>query len=280
MATKRNNITVKIGLKKGHLIVLACIAAIILTCSQAPAQTAARGGYSSAWQFEITPYLFAAGLQGDTGTRGVEADVDMSSTDILDHLDSALMGMFEARKGYWLFAFEGVYFKMKDEAAKSWQGPLGNTGTGTLEATMDEEVYQLSFGNRVFDESTKVDLIYASRYVSIDSDLDLAVTTGSPLLQDGSNSVSRSVSWWDPVFGLRMVAPLGDNFLLVGYGDIGGFGVGCDLTYQLQAGLNWEFAKNITAKAGYRYLDQDYENGGFVYNMVTSGFYFGLGFKF
>jgi len=137
MATKRDNITTKIGLLKGHLIVLACIAALILTCSPALAQTAARGGYSSAWQFEITPYLFAAGLQGETGTRGVKSDIDMSSTDILDHLDSAFMGVFEARKGYWLFAFEGVYFKMKDEPTKSWEGPLGNTSTGTLESTMN-----------------------------------------------------------------------------------------------------------------------------------------------
>jgi opacity protein-like surface antigen len=50
---------------------------------------------------------------------------------------------------------------------------------------------------------------------------------------------------------------------LVGYADIGGFGAGSDLTYQLLVGVNWQFAKSATAKAGYRYLYQDYEHDGF-----------------
>lgn len=33
-------------------------------------------------------------------------------------------------------------------------------------------------------------------------------------------------------------------------------------------------------KAGYRYLNQDYGNDGFVRDMVASGFYFGTGFRF
>ena len=65
-----------------------------------------------------------------------------------------------------------------------------------------------------------------------------------------------------------------------GYADIGGFGVGSDLTYQLLAGVNWQFARSVSAKAGYRYLYQDYRNNGFVWDMTASGFYFGAGFRF
>jgi opacity protein-like surface antigen len=239
---------------------------------------------ADAWQFELTPYLFGAGLNGtagiSTGLGDVSSDIDMSFSDILENLDSGFMALFEARKGRWTFGVEGVYFKLKGEGAKSWQGPLGNTSTGRLEATVTEQLYQLTAGYRVLDERTKVDVLGAARYTHLDTELNLAVTTGSPLLPDGSRSVSGTESWWDPVIGVRVLQPLAEAWTLVGYADIGGFGAGSDLTYQLLVGVNWQFAKSVTAKAGYRYLYQDYEHDGFVWDMTASGFYLGAGFRF
>ena len=235
--------------------------------------------YSDAdkWQFEITPYLFAAGMNGKTGISSVTANVDMSFDDILNNLDQGLMALFEARKGPWTYGLEGVYFKLKNEGAKSWQGPLGNTGTGSLEATMTEQLYGLTVGYRVLDEHTKVDVIGAARYTQLDAELNL-VTTG-PLVP-GSNSISGTENWWDPVIGARVLQPLFDAWTLVGYADFGGFGVGSDRTYQLLAGVNWQFAKSVNAKAGYRYLYQDYQNDNFVWDITSSGYYLGAGFKF
>jgi opacity protein-like surface antigen len=173
-----------------------------------------------------------------------------------------------------------VYFKLKGEGADSWQGPLGNISTGSLEATVTEQLYQLTAGYRVLDERTKVDVLGAARYTQLDTALSLAVTTGSPLLPDGSRSVNARESWWDPVIGVRVLVPIAEAWTLVGYADIGGFGVGSDLTYQLLAGVNWQFAKSATAKAGYRYIYQDYKNNGFVWDMTASGFYLGAGFRF
>jgi opacity protein-like surface antigen len=56
--------------------------------------------------------------------------------------------------------------------------------------------------------------------------------------------------------------------------------VGSDLTYQAIAGANWQFAKNFSAKAGYRYLHQDFEVDGFVWDMALHGVYLGLGIRF
>jgi opacity protein-like surface antigen len=235
---------------------------------------------ADAWQFELTPYLLGAGLNGTTGIGGVTVDVNKSFGDILKNLDSGFMAMFLASKGRWTFGVDGVYFRIKNEGADSWQGPLGNTGTGTLDATVTEQLYQLSSGFRVLDEHTKVDVLGAARYTQLGTDLNLAVTTGSPLLPDGSRSISGTESWWDPVIGARVLVPLDEAWTLVGYADIGGFGVGSDVTYQLLAGVNWQFSKNVSAKAGYRYLYQDYKNGNFVWDMKSSGFYLGAGFKF
>lgn len=249
------------------------------TDSTASVQTQAPSD-ADTWQFEITPYLFAAGLNGTTGIGRVSADVDLSFDDILKNLDSGFMALFEARKGKWMYGLEGVYFKLKDERASSWQGPLGNTNTNSLDATVTEQIYQFTAGYRALDERTKVDVIGAARYTQLDVDLNLAFTTGADLLPDGSRGTSKTQSWWDPVIGIRVLQPFADAWTLVGYADIGGFGVGSDLTYQLLAGVNWQFARSWIAKAGYRYLYQDYENDGFIWDMSASGLYLGAGFRF
>ena len=210
----------------------------------------------------------------------VTANVDMSFDEIRKNLDQGLMALFEARKGPWTYGFEGVYFKLKNEGVKSWDGPLGNTSTGTLEVTMTEQLYQLTAGYRVMDEHTKVDVIGAARYTQLDTALNLVVSSSGSLLPGGSNSISGTENWWDPVIGARVLYPFADAWTLVGYADYGGFGVGSDSTYQLLAGVDWRFSKSVSAKAGYRYLYQDYQNNGFAWDMKSSGYYLGAGFRF
>lgn len=243
------------------------------------AQTEA-GNSTESWQFEFTPYIFGASLNGVLGIAPVTADVDMGFDDILENLDSGFMAMFEAHKGAWSFAVDGVYFKIKDERANSWQGPLDKFGTSQLDVTVTEQVYQLTTAYRVLDEKTKVDVLGVARYTSLDTKLNLAVETGLKMLPDGSNHINGSKNWWDPAVGARVFMPLSEAWTLVGYTDIGGFGIGSDLTYQLLAGVNWAFTENVTAKAGYRYLYQDFEDDGFTWDMTSDGAYLGVGFQF
>ncbi|MCK7577560.1 MAG: hypothetical protein MZV65_18315 [Chromatiales bacterium] len=41
----------------------------------------------------------------------------------------------------------------------------------------------------------------------------------------------------DPVIGIRVIAPFAEHWSFVGYADIGGFGMGSDITYQVIAGV-------------------------------------------
>jgi outer membrane receptor protein involved in Fe transport len=231
------------------------------------------------WLLEVTPYFFGAGLDGTLGVRGVEADLEAEFDDILENLDSAFMGTMELRRGRFGLLFDGLYFKLKDEGAQSWSGPAGiGSATGELESTSTMQVYQLAAAYRM-GERTTVDLIAGARYTQVDADLDLTVTTGG-LLPGGARSVSDDRSWWDPVIGARVLIPIGERWTAVLYGDFGGFGVGSDSTYQLIAGLNWQFAEHFSLKAGYRYIYEDYEDDGFKWDMAAYGPYLGLGIRF
>jgi opacity protein-like surface antigen len=65
---------------------------------------------------------------------------------------------------------------------------------------------------------------------------------------------------------------------LIGYGDIGGGG--SELTWQALAGVDWTLSKHLSAKFGYRYLDFDYDQDDFVYDMAMAGGYAALGIRF
>lgn len=236
------------------------------------------GSTDDKWQFEITPYLFAAGMNGTTGIGPISADVDMSFSDIAERLDSAFMIYMTARKNDWIYSFDAIYFKITDQPSKSWQGPLGNTNTAQLNVGMTQQNYSLSFGRRVLNERTKLDVLGVARYTGLDTDLNLAVTTGPPLRPDGSRSVSAKESWWDAAIAVRVAMPIASKWDLTGYADVGAGGT--DLSYQLLAGVNWQFSKVVSAKIGYRYFYQDYQKDNFKWDMTNSGAYLGVGFRF
>src|SRR5882672_8564650 len=187
----------------------------------------AAGADEDRWHVEITPYLFAAGLHGSTGTQQVLADVNSGFGDIVKNLDSGLMGTLELRRGRWGIILDGLYFKLGDQRARSWQGPAGiGSATGDLDVTATMQMYQLSAAYR-FGDGVPTDLIVAGRYTQLDSDLNLVATTGG-LLPGGTRSLGAGQSWWDPVVGVRVILPFAQRWSAMLYGDIGGFGVGSD----------------------------------------------------
>ena len=232
------------------------------------------------WQFEATPYLLAAGLDGKVGVKGVTADIDVPFSDILDSLDQGFMGLFTARKGRWMLGAEAVYFKLEDQGADTVTGPFGKVSvSGALDVTTSMYIYQGSVGYRVLDDRPKLDLIGAVRYTKLEADGDVKFTTSPGIVfPGGSDSADGSEDWADAVVGLSALLPVSPHWSLVGYGDVGGGG--SDLTYQFIAGADWKFRDRFTAKFGYRYLYWDYDNDGFVWDMTASGPYLGLGIRF
>lgn len=253
----------------------------LLFITLAPITSNAQTNQSSSeqWQFEVSPYLFASALDGTVGFNGVTADVDASFSDLFEYVDSAFMGVFEARKGKWGFGIDLVYTKLENQKTFGWSGPGGiGGGDGQLLVTMTQQVYTPMVAYRYMDDKTKLDVIGGARYTQLDTDIDLTLTP--VFLPGGARSASTSESWWDPVIGVRVLHPFADKWSFLGYADIGGFGVGSDLTYQVMAGANWYFGKKFNAKMGYRYLYWDYEDNGFIWDMAMHGLYLGLGYKF
>jgi hypothetical protein len=256
------------------------IAVLCLACSGLALSQACAAGDTDGWQFEVTPYLLGAAMDGTVGARGFETDVDVSFSDILDHLDAGFMGVFAAQKGRWSFALEGVYMKLEADSSKSVSGPGGVVSVdGELEVMSSLSIVQGTVGYRVVDAGTRLDLLGALRYTRLEAELDVTTQfTPGVVFPGGSRSGDDTESWTDAVVGLRVSHPVSDKVSLLGYVDAGAGG--SDLTYQVIAGVNWEFAKDYIAKLGYRRLYWDYDDGGIVWDMTASGPYLGLGIRF
>ena len=86
--------------------------------------------------------------------------------------------------------------------------------------------------------------------------------------------------WWaDPILAVVARHYFSDKLYLNAYGDIGGFGVGSDLTAAAAIGPGYNFGKRWALETYYRYLYVDYENNGFVYDMNTHGLFLGAVLK-
>jgi hypothetical protein len=105
-------------------------------------------------------------------------------------------------------------------------------------------------------------------------------------IPEGTNEVSgeQSQTWFDPIIITRLTTDLNDKWLFQFRGDVGGFGAGSDLTWQLQGYAGYRFSKLFQLTAGYRLLSADYSHGEaskeFVFDVIESGPVIKFGFNF
>lgn len=262
----------------GRAVSAMLFAALLGLC--APITAPAAEDEAGRWQYELVPYFWAAGMKGDVQAGNLpKTSVDIDFSDIWDNLDFGAMGAFEARKGRWGLLFDAIYMKISSSATatRTGPGPIGATLTADANLKLEQTMLAAAVAYRVSDGPTATDVIGGARYSKIDADASI---NASLFAQTGFVARSGDKDWVDPYIGVRVQHPLADRWTLIGYGDIGGFGVGSDFTWQALAGVNYDFSKTVSGKFGYRYLSVDYDKSGFLYDMDTYGLYAGVGIRF
>ena len=93
----------------------------------------------------------------------------------------------------------------------------------------------------VQEETGTADVLAGARLWATDTELSL-----KPGLGPGLSSDDQEV-WVDPIIGLRGFMGVTDKVGLRAYGDVGGFGLASDITYQVFGSVNYTFTESITA---------------------------------
>jgi hypothetical protein len=193
-------------------------------------------------------------------SQGRQVDVDVPFSDILSNLHFAGMGYFSMKNDTWFLSSQLVYMNLQQS-----QDVLN----GTAEVTVEETIADVGGGYRITELAT---LLVGARLVDLRTELSF----------DRNGKASKT--WVDPYVGAAFVAPLSERWWLDLHGDIGGFGVGSDLTWQAWADVGYRASDVMTVFLGFRAFDVDYEDGSgtnlFKYDVLTSGPQLGVAFRF
>ena len=92
------------------------IAAVIGTVIILGLPLTAKSAEDNAWDYSASVYLWGAGIQGSLANG---AEVDASFGDILEELEFAIMGTYEARKGKWSVIGDVIYLDLAIEKLDS-----------------------------------------------------------------------------------------------------------------------------------------------------------------
>jgi hypothetical protein len=221
---------------------------LALAAQVAPAQ-------STALTHSVEDCFMGASMTGTAGAGPVTGDVNLTSSKIFENLQFGTMANYRGEAPKWAVAADVVYMG------------LGATGTGdggraTAEVDMDEWLVEATGSYRL---SPDFEAVGGARYTSLKTAIELR----SP---QETTKTKASADWVDPNVGARLAAPLSEAFVFVFRGMLGGFGVGCDLTSDVDARLKRHAAKAVDLSVGYRYLDQNHEkDGGFRWDVVSQG---------
>lgn len=91
---------------------------------------------------------------------------------------------------------------------------------------------------------------------------------------------SADLDWVDPIVGFRAQWNINEKWYLAGKSDIGGFGVGSELAWTLQATVGYSLTRNSSIELGYRYLYTDYDDDSVLYDVTEAGLYMSFNYKF
>jgi hypothetical protein len=95
----------------------------------------------------------------------------------------------------------------------------------------------------------------------------LAATLDTKLGQ----TIARDDYWFDPYVGLRGRYNFNKTVYTAVRGEIGGFGVGADLMWQVEGVIGINLTHCIFTEIGYRALGADFEDNDFVFDVVLHG---------
>ncbi len=258
------------------------------------------------WQFQLAPYAWLPEMKGSVTVLGMKQPVSLSLCDLfslVDELDIVVPFQFGARHGRWKLWVDVQYMKMHDLLRRSISKQV-DEGTVTADATInvnmrmlltefgiDYELFKLRLGQGQAPE-LRFDVRAGGRYMYMKGEVGIAIQGSA---QIGPNDVrvpigglarssGGSRDWIEPLVGAGVTVDINESLKLMARGDIGGFGIGSDLTWQVVGGVEWKLCDWASLFAGYRLLDIDFAEGSgqskFAFDVQMRGPYLAMIFNF
>jgi hypothetical protein len=225
---------------------LRCSVLLIMAMATTSHADAGRSERTEGLNFELTPYVWAPGIDGKAQFGGRSVHFNQSFSDLIEHVDAGFMVL--GAVSYDRFVVYGDY----DYISLSANGKIGRDlviPSGTrAQLDSDLEIWTLAGGYRfdTFAQNT-VDVMLGVRTLSLDNQLKAL----------GAN-LSNDSSLTDTIVMLRPSFSINDRWR---FNPTLSYGVGGDsnTTYELMPQLQYQFADSFALRFGYKrlYYKQD-----------------------
>ena len=198
------------------------------------------------WDWKLTPYLWAAGIDGSAQVGPVTGDVSMSFSEVFDILRGGGLLRIEGQTDRHGFLGDLVYLRLKEENARDTIG-------GTLELKLDALIAEGAYFYRLGPQYA---LELGVRYWDFETTLRPALIA----------ELKRANDFVDGFIGFRSVFEVSDNWDMLFRGNVGGGG--SDFAAGLQIDFRRRFDSGNTLDIGYRALEVDFTDGS---GLLTTG---------
>ena len=256
------------------------------------------------WEVRIGAPGWLAGISGESGVKGVEANADVSFDSLLHHLTHFPVALsINARYRRWEFWVDGQYIEVGTSA--TLPGLLFTDANVHLKNALAEGFvgYRLiNCDNANLTLFTGVRWTYFWGNLSIFDNGDARLVRLRELLGIQRRlDFSDSIDWVDPVIGMRGRVRIWKATKIFAEGDVGGFNANADTafelhregrtivresvdstdwSYQLAGGLEFQLTRNIWAQVGWRYMKYDFRKNGFTDKNELNGPFVQAGVNF
>jgi outer membrane protein OmpA-like peptidoglycan-associated protein len=215
------------------------------------------------WKFELTPYVWAAGIEGDVKIRDHEGSVDASFSDVLDHLDMAAAFLGTAQYNSWVTWLQVDYMDLSQDISRK-------VVNGSLDTKMTLLTGGFGYQFQGWSEKQTFDVLLGARNLKLESELKLD-TVGT---FDGDKNFTTPVIIVRPSIQLSKRWRFNPTLSYGKGGDV-------DKTYELQPQFQFQAWENAAFRFGYRKLYYKIESdNGNTFDGSFQGPFIGFGFTF
>jgi hypothetical protein len=221
------------------------------------------------WSFSLNLYGWAAGLEGSVRTLPPlpALKVNIGFDDVLENLNVAVMGTFEARHDRLILFTDLIYSKLSPDKGFTVAGFPGRASIET-----QSFIGLAAAGYRVIDGAdASLDAFVGLRGFAMSN----TITVDTPT---GSLAYGKDEQWLDGVVGARVRYRFAPQWSVVAMGFVGGGA--SNYQWDLYGGVSYAFSDKVGTFLGYRAMKVDYEKGRFLYDALQHGPLLGVQMRF
>ena len=232
------------------------------------------------WSFRVTPYLWLPSIKGTSGVDGgAQSDIDLGVGSLIDNVDLAFMGSFEARKFRWSIVADVVYLEASADGAASVPVPIAPPLSVNVKVDANAEataaLLTIAGGYTIRDTAQgRLDVIAGARYFDVELAFGLGANAGKVA---ASTDISPSISGMDGVIGIKGHFALSSKWYLPFHAEVGAGK--SDFTRQALAGVGYRFGWGDVVLQ-YRYIDWEFSSDSPIDSFHLGGPLLAASFRF